>query len=389
MENSPKIFTRDFILAFLAQLALTSVMQLLIPTLPIYLKGLGSSETEIGTLIGMLGLASVVSRPFVGRLVHLLGEKTFMLAGAGLQAVSSVSYLLIAPFWPFLFTRLIHGAGFGFFHSASTMYVVGISPASRRGSVLGYFSLTMNIAAAIAPPLGIVIINRFGFTHLFVICSVISLFMVLASATLRKGNAPVPPPEGEEEKPFFFSRDSVPPSIISFFGLFVWASVTTFFPLYATSRGMTNPGLFFSAMAIMLILGRTCGGRLLDMPNKAVLIPSCIFTTVIAMALLAFSKTLPMFLAVAVIWGAGHAFLMPALLSFALERSGASTGPTVATFYAITDTGVFLGPLIMGVVAQHTSYPIMFLCLSLVGVISLLYFWYFTRKRRSGPNLYC
>jgi MFS family permease len=101
---------------------------------------------------------------------------------------------------------------------------------------------------------------------------------------------------------------------------------------------------------------------------------------VISMTILAFSKTLPMFILVAVIYGIGPAFLTPALLAYALDRGGAP-GPTMGTFYAITDLGICLGPVIMGIVIDSTSYPIMFLCLALMGIVDISYFYFFVRKK--------
>ena len=51
--TTQKIFTRDFVLCFLAQFALSSVFFILPPTLPIYLSALGTREAEIGVLIGV------------------------------------------------------------------------------------------------------------------------------------------------------------------------------------------------------------------------------------------------------------------------------------------------------------------------------------------------
>ena len=53
----------------------------------------------------------------------------------------------------------------------------------------------------------------------------------------------------------------------------------------------------------------------------------------------------------------------------------------MGTFTGISDLGVCLGPAIMGIVIRLTSYPIMFLCLALVGMISLNYFYFFVRKK--------
>jgi MFS family permease len=102
------------------------------------------------------------------------------------------------------------------------------------------------------------------------------------------------------------------------------------------------------------------------------------------MIILGFSKTLPMFILVAVFWGIGHAFFMPTLLVYALDRGGSSPGPIMETFTAISDLGLSFGPLIMGIILHLTSHTIMFLCLGLAGVINLNYFIFLRKK---GDNL--
>jgi predicted MFS family arabinose efflux permease len=147
------------------------------------------------------------------------------------------------------------------------------------------------------------------------------------------------------------------------------------------NHGVANPGLFFTTMAAMLILGRSLGGRILDLYSREIVILPCVTTYIISMVLLAFSKTMPMFILVAVIWGIGHAFLVPSLIVYTLDRMGSSTGPAMGTFTAFADLGISLGPVLMGIVVLSTGYPIMFLCLALTGVINLSYFFFFVRKK--------
>ena len=131
----------------------------------------------------------------------------------------------------------------------------------------------------------------------------------------------------------------------------------------------------------MIILCRALGGRILDLYNKERIILPCLTTYIISMVILAFSKTLPMFILVAVIYGIGPAFLFPTLVAYTLDRVGSSPGPAMGTFHAITDLGMSLGPVIMGIIVHMTSYPMMFLCLALIGVINLNYFYFFARKK--------
>jgi MFS family permease len=68
------------------------------PTLPIYLSRLGSTEAEIGVLIGSFFFSSVVLRPFVGRGLSKIHEKTLMFIGALLFALTSLAFLSAPPF---------------------------------------------------------------------------------------------------------------------------------------------------------------------------------------------------------------------------------------------------------------------------------------------------
>ena len=303
-----KILTRDFNLAFFAQFHFIFIFYLLIPTLPIYLSRLGSTEIETGVLIGIFFFSSLIFRPFVGRALLKTPEKKFMIIGALLYALTSVAYLLAPPFWPFFTVRFFQGIGFAFFHTASYTLVANISPAAHRGQSLSYFYMAANISGALAPPLGMFLINHFSFTPLFLGCLGLSLCSLFITNKLERRQV-APLQDSSVEDGFFLSREALPPSIINSFSLFIWGALTAFFPLYAINRGVANPGLFFTTIAIMLILGRALGGKIFDLYSKERIILPCLITYIISMVILAFSKTLPMFILVAVIWGIGQAFL--------------------------------------------------------------------------------
>jgi MFS family permease len=183
------------------------------------------------------------------------------------------------------------------------------------------------------------------------------------------------------EKGVFFNRKAVPPSVTNSISLFMWGALAAFFPLYAIDHGVTNPGLFFTTIAVMLILGRSIGGRILDLYDREKVIVPCLATYILSMAILAFSKTLPMFILVGVIFGIGNAFLMPSLVAYILDREGSSPGPAMGTFTAISDLGLSLGPVIMGMVIHMSGYPVMFLCLAFTGVINVMYFLFLCERK--------
>jgi MFS family permease len=375
-----KILTRDFILGFISQFTFSIAYHVLYPTLPIYLSRFGSTEVDIGVLIGILGVSSLVFRPFIGRALLKTPEKNFMIGGAILFAFTFVAYLFALPFWPLFTVRVFQGIGLAFFYTASFTFISNISPGAHRGQTLSYYLLAINISLAISPIFGMFIINHFSFTFLFLICLGLSLCSLFI--TNKLGKRQVSPFEDSfNEEGFLLSRKALPSSIMSFFFHLTWGALTAFFPLYAINHGVANPGFFFTAVAIMLILGRGLGGRILDLYQRERVILPCLIACVISMAILAFSKSLPMFILVAVIWGIGHAFLFPSLLVYAIDKMGSSRGPGMGTFTGFSDLGMSLGPVIMGIIIYLTSYPTMFLCLALAGIINLNYFYFCVRKK--------
>jgi MFS family permease len=154
-----KILSRDFILCFFAQFAFSCVFNILVPTLPIYLSRFGAREAEIGFLIGIFSFSSLILRPIVGRALLYISERDFMIAGTLLYGFSSIAYLLAPPFWPFLVVRILHGIGLALFATAIYTLIADITPEMHRGQLISYFYLSFNMAYALGPYFGMVLIN--------------------------------------------------------------------------------------------------------------------------------------------------------------------------------------------------------------------------------------
>jgi MFS family permease len=291
-----------------------------------------------------------------------------------------LAYLVAPPFWPFFLVRIFQGIGLALFHTASVTLIANISPEAHLGRSLSYFSLVPNISLALIPSLGMFLINRFSFTFLFLTCLSLSLCALLITSKLKR--RPLGPLEDSSpKKGMILSREAILPSIVSFLNFVIWGTLIAFFPLYALNHGVTNSGLFFTAVAIMFFLGRALGGKILDVYSGDRVIPLLLVISLISMVILAFSKNLTMFILVAVIWGIGNALLTPAILAYVLDRVGSSKGPAIGTYMLLSDLGFGLGPVIMGIIIRLSSYPTMFLCLAFTGVINLIYFHLFVRKK--------
>lgn len=377
--TTQKIFNQDFVLGFFAQFTFSSVFFILVPTIPIHLSRMKSEESEIGILVGILSITSLVLRPFVGRGLLRIPERSFMITGTLLYAISSILYLFAPPFWPFLIVRVLQGVGFALFSTASFTFIANISPEAHWGQIISYFYLSINIAFTLAPYFGMLLINAFNFTALFLVCAGLSLCSLFITSKLRNRTIAIEKLSDKDQP--FLSHGALPPAIMALLVNINYGALIAFFPLYAITHGVANPGLFFGAFAFILVIGRAFGGKILDIYSRDKVIPPCIILHIISNAILSFSTTLPMFILVAIIWGMGSALLYPLLVASALDRAGSSRGPAMGTFTALADLGVGMGPVIMGFILQLTSYPIMFLCLAVTSSINLLYFFHAIRKK--------
>jgi MFS family permease len=376
------ILVRDYVLSFFAFFLFLIAFNSLVPTLPLYLARLGSKEREIGILVGAIGVASLVSRLLVGRVLRRHSERLVMMGGALLFALCFLALIAFRPFWPFLVVRLFQGIAFASLDTAAIAYAIRIVPEAYRARGITYFLLATSLAAATAATSSVFVVNRYGFTVLILACSGLSLCALLLSWKLKDepARSVVTSPV---ENALFFQPKILAPAVVSFLFFSSWAGVGAFFPLYSVECGVANPGYFFSAASVMIILVRVLGGRVFDMYGKEKIIPAFILVSAVGFVILSFSSTLPMFILVGLLMGAALAFLIPVTMAYALEYAGSSDGSTVGTYQASMDLGLALGPVTMGIIVPLTGYRVMFLCLAFTSLVSLGYFQFYLRKKGS------
>jgi len=377
-----KIVNRDFVLSFFTQFVFSLVFCILIPTLPIYLLKFGAKEGEIGFLIGIFSVSSLILRPFVGKALLTIPERDFMIAGCLLYALSCLAYLIAPPFWPLLIVRAVHGIGLAFFATASFTLLARMLPEAYRARLISYYYLSFNLAFALGPYLGMLLINHLDFSILFLVCAGLSLGSFFLTLKLGKKGFSASERKSAKGQPLL-SPGAVPPAMIAFMLNVIWGSIAAFFPLYALQHGLSNPGIFFVFLAVTLMLGRVLGGRILDVYDRKKVVMFCLSIIIIALIILPFAKSLGFFIPIAVMLGIGWAFLYPFLTIHVIENAGLERGPAMGTFTALADLGSGLGPMLMGFVLEKFSYPVMFSCLILTGVLNFLYFyWAIAKKNR-------
>ena len=234
-----------------------------------------------------------------------------MMVGALLSVVTFLALMIFHPFWPFLIIRFLQGIAIACMDTAAFAAIISVTPLAYRARALGYFMLAPSLALALAAPFGMFIINQYDFPVLFLSGAGLALCALFLSWKVGKKEIAIPDKTAPSHSASFINLKIVAPAATSFLQLFVWGSVSAFFPLYAIQCGVTNPGLFFTAMAIMMVAGRLFGGRIMDTCNKEKLVVTFLPSVVVVLIVLSLSKTLPMFIFVGAFWGIGAAFLSP------------------------------------------------------------------------------
>lgn len=128
---------------------------MLLPTLPIFAKDKGGTDTEVGLIIGLFTFSAVFLRLFVGVASDKFGKKGLLIAGVAICLIGTASYLAAATIAVMLALRIVHGVGFGISTTLYGTVASDIIPASRRGEGLGIFGTGNAVAISIGPFLGI------------------------------------------------------------------------------------------------------------------------------------------------------------------------------------------------------------------------------------------
>jgi MFS family permease len=373
-----RTLSRDFVLSFFAQLCFSSVFCILIPTIPIYLSKFQAKESEIGILVGIFSVSSLILRPFIGKALLTIPERLFMVCGTLIYLASSLAYIFASPFWPLFWLRIFHGIGLALFSTASFTFIANIAPPTRRGQSISYYSLSMNLSWALGPFFGMLLINHFSFRVMFLVCAGLSLASLWMATKLSKRTIPM-----EKQSPMsnsYLSRAALPFSFVAFMLTVIWGTLAAFFPLYALRHGILNPGIFFLFLAGTIFLGRAFFGKTADKYGRKQIILPCLIIVIISIGIIPLSQTLAMFVLSAVLLGTGWALLYPSLLAYAVDKAGPAQGPAMGTFTALSDLGAGLGPMIMGLILEWTNYSVMFSCLVLTAIINLIFFYFIIWK---------
>jgi len=369
-KASESIFTRDFSLLFLANLTNFLGFYLLLATLPKYITSFVPEQKVVGVILGVFGIIGLLLRPFVGRLADLRGGKRLMLAGSAVLLLATLLYPRGDDALSFLGLRVLHGLGWAAFGTAASALVALIAPASRRGEAMGYYGMSTNVAMAIAPAVGVFIVERDGLGYPVLFAVSAALVLLAGSVTLPVRDCRALACTMARGWRAYFLPSAIFPSVVAGISTLTYASVAFYLPQFSEKEGLGNAGLFFTVFAIVLVLSRGPLGKLSDSLGRAAVVAPGLLCSAAAMVMLALWPSNVMLLAVAALYGLGTAAVQPSLMAMATDRAGpAERGAAMGTYTTAFDLGIGSGAMLCGLLIDAFDFHVMYL---LSGAVCLL-----------------
>ena len=171
------------------------------------------------------------------------------------------------------------------------------------------------------------------------------------------------------------SVHAIPVTIVLLFLITGNAVYSAYAVNFAREQGIASISTFFLVMAGVLVISRPLSGALTDRLGVAkIVIPGlCLYA--LSFFIFGSSKTLGMVLLSAVIAALGIGAVQPALQSMCMQTEvPLKRGVAGNTFYIGMDGGLFLGPLLGGLVYERSSFAVMFKWTAVPIVLALICF---------------
>jgi len=356
-------------LTFMASLyfAGSGILNALMPTYVVDV--LSGSEAVAGTVMGVVAVPALVTRPGFGRMADRFGARRILLVGAIVSALSMVVLLALPPSLPAAFaSRLILGAGGAAMFTGAAIRSIELAPPNRQSQAASFALVSIHVGMGLGPILGVRLQSRFDYDTVWIAVGVLMLASAVVALRL------IATPREAEIKPApLINRNALLPGTVTFFGVFAFNGFMTFASLYGREVGVSDISLVFTVLSGSIIIVRLFGGSVPDRIGPIVAGSFALVVTVAAALVVAFWATPTGVFVGAVLLAGGLSLQSPSFMPLAVSGvPDHERGSAMATFTAFYDiANALIGPA-LGLIVAGMGYRAAFSFTAVMAVIALV-----------------
>lgn len=370
-KPAAKLWTRDLVLIILVNLCVFTNHIMSLSTFPFYIQSLGGSEAVAGICAAAFAFVAVIIRPFVGWWLDNGVRKVALVVGLLLLGAAPLGYVFVPVLSMSIAFRMLHGIGLSFSNSTTATVASDVICRPRFAEGMGYFGMATALASAIAPALGLSLMEGFGFSALYAVAAAIAGLGLVLFAFVRTRKVDVP--KKKLNLRTIINRDSLPATATMLVFMLTFGALENFVAIFAAENSLPSGSIYFIVMSVMLLVVRVTLGRLVDQRGEAIFVHTCNAAMLVAFLLLAFAPNTATYILSAALAGYAFGGLEPSLQSMAVHTSTDETrGSANSTFLCGYDIGYGLGGGLAGALITTMGYSSMWVIVSLACVASAL-----------------
>ena len=156
--------------------------------LPVIQQDLAANAVELSWIATSYLLATAVCLVPIGRIADIHGRRKFFILGLIVFTVSNFLTLLIRDIGPFIWLRILQGAGAAMTVTTGMAIVTSVFPPERRGKAIGIYVAAVYVGLSAGPFGGGLMAQHFGWRSIFMVTTAIGLLSILVAVRGLKGN---------------------------------------------------------------------------------------------------------------------------------------------------------------------------------------------------------
>jgi MFS family permease len=324
-------------------------------------NNLGLSAMLAGLAISVQYVATLVSRPNVGRMADAKGPKRTVMTGLTLCAISGALLLLgaLAAHWPWLslglifVARLALGCAESCVGTGAITWGMGQVGHQHTARVISWNGVATYGALAAGAPLGVVIVHHFGFAAIGAVSLLLPL-AVLPLARLKRATTV----EAEERSPFrTVAARVIPYGIGLALGSIGFGCIATFITLFYAAHGWENAALALTVFGVVFVGVRFVFGRTINWLGGYRVAMASLAIEAMGLITMCLAVDARMATLGAAIAGLGFSLVFPSLGVEAVHRVAAhSRGSALGVYSVFMDVAMALTGPFGGWIASGMGY---------------------------------